>query len=400
MPIIFSNPGLIDLRGIRTFGLSAKEGDNPLGQFGTGAKHGIAILMRTSHKVTLWRGLEKYTFGVRSDKMRDKEFNFITLTGPSGTTEELPYTTDLGKGWEVWQAYRELHSNVIDELGVTYRSDTVTPEANTTMFVVEGEPISQAYNDRSSIFLSNRGEPIITTDTLEVYKGISSYAYYRGVRVYELPRPSLYTYNMRQTIAGLTEDRTLKSSSDLDFYLAHLIARTEDTTYINDVCLASDAAYEASLNSWYAIPPSPPFTAVYSKLREEGKLGQLTVFATKTYLAGHKTLPLPAAAPLSPIQQKQLDKALGFCKAAGYSITDYPVVVIPHAHSNVLALAEGGKIVLTLKLFDMGVKELVNALIEEWVHLKHDLRDETRELQTFLLRQLVNAHEVILGEPL
>lgn len=36
MSIVFQNNGVIDLRGIRMFGVNAKENANALGHFGTG----------------------------------------------------------------------------------------------------------------------------------------------------------------------------------------------------------------------------------------------------------------------------------------------------------------------------------------------------------------------------
>ena len=45
--IVFENPGEIDIRSISTFGVSVKEGDNPIGFFGTGLKYAIVVLLRT-----------------------------------------------------------------------------------------------------------------------------------------------------------------------------------------------------------------------------------------------------------------------------------------------------------------------------------------------------------------
>jgi hypothetical protein len=47
--VVFENPGEIDAAAIRTFGVSVKEGENPIGFFGTGLKYAIAILLRTGH---------------------------------------------------------------------------------------------------------------------------------------------------------------------------------------------------------------------------------------------------------------------------------------------------------------------------------------------------------------
>ena len=47
MTVSFITPGQIDLENVFTFGISAKESDNPIGFFGTGLKFAIATLLRT-----------------------------------------------------------------------------------------------------------------------------------------------------------------------------------------------------------------------------------------------------------------------------------------------------------------------------------------------------------------
>lgn len=54
--ILFQNPGEIDLLSIASFGVSVKEGENPIGFFGTGLKYAIAVLLRTGHRITVMTG--------------------------------------------------------------------------------------------------------------------------------------------------------------------------------------------------------------------------------------------------------------------------------------------------------------------------------------------------------
>jgi hypothetical protein len=42
--IVFENEGLIDLRSIKTFDVSVKENDSPIGFFGTGLKYTIVAI--------------------------------------------------------------------------------------------------------------------------------------------------------------------------------------------------------------------------------------------------------------------------------------------------------------------------------------------------------------------
>src|ERR1700676_327969 len=104
--VVFENPGEIDAAAIRTFGVSVKEGENPIGFFGTGLKYAIAVLLRTGHQVTVTAGLDRYEFGILSETVRGKEFGFVSMNG-----QRLGFTTELGKVWELWAAYREIACN-------------------------------------------------------------------------------------------------------------------------------------------------------------------------------------------------------------------------------------------------------------------------------------------------
>ncbi len=390
--IVFSTPGLIDLRAVRTFGLHAKVNDNPHGFFGTGLKHALAILLRTGHEVTLYRGLEAYPFTTRQVDSRGKGFALAYM----GDTE-LPFTLELGKTWEVWQAYRELHSNTLDEKGSTHQCASFGPTAERTTITVKGEGIETAHAVRDAIFLSSA--PLHVADSIQIHSGRSSYGYYRGVRVRDLKAPSLFTYNLTNLLSGLTEDRTLKSETDLDFYATRAICASEDETLIEAAITAPQGTFEHDL-ACYASEASEAFFRVYARVRSAGRMVELTALANQLYLRLKKTLPLPPAIQLSRMQEKQLHRAVEFCVAAGWSVRDYPIEVIPHAHGGLLALAEDGKIVLTERLFDQGVKPLVSVLLEEWTHLKLGLRDETRALQTHLFDQLVSTKQELLGEVL
>jgi hypothetical protein len=55
MSVIFQNLGLIDLRAVQIMGLNAKESKNPIGQFGTGLKYAIAVLLRNNCSVSIFR---------------------------------------------------------------------------------------------------------------------------------------------------------------------------------------------------------------------------------------------------------------------------------------------------------------------------------------------------------
>jgi hypothetical protein len=92
--VVFRNRGLIDVRAITTFGVSAKDpcNSNPIGYFGTGLKYAIAVLLRNDIPITIHSGLDTYAFEARRDVIRSKTFDMVYMND-----SPIGFTTDLGK---------------------------------------------------------------------------------------------------------------------------------------------------------------------------------------------------------------------------------------------------------------------------------------------------------------
>ena len=112
--VYFDTPGLLDMRAVTTFGLSVKENENPIGYFGTGLKYAIAILLRNGADLTISNSSgDVYSFSVNKDTFRNVEFNALAMHS-SMRDVELPFTTELGKNWKMWMAFREMYCNTQD----------------------------------------------------------------------------------------------------------------------------------------------------------------------------------------------------------------------------------------------------------------------------------------------
>ena len=117
----FGNETEIEPEVWSTFGVSVKNGSNPIGMFGTGLKYAIAVLLREGRHISITSAGREYAFDVVEKNIRDKAFNICRCNG-----KDLPFTTELGKTWELWQAYRELYSNCLDEGGELGAEDVTT----------------------------------------------------------------------------------------------------------------------------------------------------------------------------------------------------------------------------------------------------------------------------------
>lgn len=282
--VVFQTQGLIDIRAFTTFGINSKpNSNNPIGFFGTGLKYAIAVLVREGLAVTVFIGDVEYVFYTKNAGFRDKSFDFVMMKKRKGflrnwTYTELPFTTELGKNWKLWQAFRELESNTRDEQGTTVLvdliPDTVQREhANygMTTIIVEGEPFVQCYLDRDNVFLPGALTIRGGTEKMQILNKPSKHIYYRGLRVMDLKKPSLYTYNILQPIE-LTEDRTIKYEFYVRMYMENCIATSEDIEYLDAIiALDQKSYYEGELTFQdLGDTPSDQFKARIQKRKKSG----------------------------------------------------------------------------------------------------------------------------------
>lgn len=279
MSIVHVTPGLLDIRAITTFGLHAKPGtDSPIGKFGTGLKYAIATLLRLGCSVELFIGETEYEFFTRGDSFRGVEFEQVYVRKRRGVLSkwrsvQLPFTTEHGKFWEAWQAFRELHSNTLDEGGTTFAVNGAipVPVANETRFYISGKAYEEAFLERDKVFLPNGLTSREGDATVQVFNEPSKHLYWRGIRVFDLEKPSVYTYNILENVE-LTEDRTLKYVWRAQSILAAFVARSKDRRFISEVVGANaEKFFEGRLDWDYAYTsPSEEFQEVVRKKRGRG----------------------------------------------------------------------------------------------------------------------------------
>jgi hypothetical protein len=386
--VSFRNRGLIELRSIRTFGVSAKECDNPIGFFGTGLKYAIAICLRMKCKVVLFRGLERYEFATSDVAIRNGEFSIVTMNG-----EEIGFTTDLGKTWEPWQAYREIHCNTTDEGGEVIEG-SADPLPDHTTIVVTGSPFYSAYLERGNIILTAPAR--WRAARAEIHERTSAYAYYRGIRVAQLQDRSCMTYNVLSNL-DLTEDRTLKNIYQFYSAVREALLNSDDADFVSRFLQAPSPSFEASLDLDCWSTPSELFLQTLERITFKRCTNNS---ALKLYKKHRKDALAPDSTPLNRIEKMQLDRAVEFCSWAGYRLCEYEVVVTSDLEDHVWGRAYENRIYLNRSAFMAGTKIVAGTLIEEYIHLKHNLRDESRDLQNHLLNAMVSMGELARGEPL
>lgn len=384
--LVFQNNGLIDVFGITTFGASAKESENPIGFFGTGLKYAISVILRHKGKISIWRGNEEFEFSTKIIDSRGKSFEVITMNG-----EPLSFTTELGKTWEMWQAFRELFCNAKDEGGDCKQMSRydVRPSAETTVICVESREMDDAYSQVDSIILN--AKVIYQNNKIRIFSGNSDYLFYRGVRVGSFNKPTFFTYDILQSTT-LSEDRALKETYTAGILVAQAIQDCDNKRLIDDALTTgksffeSDAEYQRYYNS------SPEFNEVLRALKSD-----LTRPLNRSAIALRLDDDLSALdAGLDTLDARKtsmLNRSIAFLERMGMMVTEYPIVVTDQLGAGIMGRAHKGRIFLSEIPFDKGVKQVVATLFEEWIHLKHGVHDETRAMQDILMEKMIEQAE-------
>ena len=394
--IIFRNPGLIDLDAALTMGVSVKDGNSPIGYFGTGFKFAVATILRNGGSVTLWRGKDMHHFSVENATIRGEQFDLVTMDG-----KRLGFTTQLGRNWEPWMAFRELASNCRDEGGDYFFSRSAGPVCDShadghTTIIVDG--LDDVWPDRYSIMLES--EPVAVNDTFEIHDGASLYVFYRGVRIFKSPRPLAYTYNITETI-NITEDRSAKSWFEVELKLERGIGALTDQALLRRILTCGELYQEHHLD----VPAYGHPGEAFGEAARAIAMGPENATSANPAAVRHaRASAIDAMKPgdgmtLSPVHIQMLQRAKWMLVHGGFEIDDFPVICCDTLGPNIHGLAKDGKIFLAASAFDKGTRELAATIFEEYAHIKSGQSDCTRGFQNWFIDRILIQIETNAKEP-
>lgn len=229
--IIFSNEGSLDIRALKTFGLSSKEGQDKIGRFGTGLKYATAVIARHGGILNIFTDGESYVVGAEEQEFRGRSVRQLTLNG-----EPLPFTEDLGRDWEPWMAFRELYANTLDEGGEVTRAESLpTVGQEKTVIAVDLPAFEAIFFSMEEHFIGPDEQPLWSSPSLQVYAGRSTFVFYQGVAIMKLEQPAAFRYNLLGSI-DLTEDRTAKYDWQIRNRIVSGLSQTDNAKIATAAC--------------------------------------------------------------------------------------------------------------------------------------------------------------------
>lgn len=408
----FKNAGEIDINALRLLGASSKETDNTkIGFWGTGLKYSIAVLLRESIDIKVFSGLKEIKIGKRKTKMRGDTYEVMTVNGTPTSV-----TTRMGKDWEPWFAVRELYANMKDE-GNEKIEVTDSPQGlkGTTRIFIEFNDSMKAIFDNLPEYFSFNREVKYEAGLDKLYKRHKKDAgilYRRGFKIGE-QKGTLFDYDLHDI--QINETRTVKYNFQVSEYIGKLwrtyssleglrrLINTRnwerdelDWEYSDGVVLNQNwlealkgtVIIPAEATGFFVDDLSEPHYILPSKLcRELNKQfgDQLKIRGFNNGKQTNHKVVEPQKHELEMIGAVVIKMGIVFP-----DISDIPFEIAV-MQGKILGTVNNGVIVLNRNLFNMGEHELMKTVIEEYIHIKTDAEDRTREFQDYATHCVATA---------
>lgn len=386
MSLYFYNNGNFNPVSMTTFGISAKENENPIGFFGTGFKYAVSIILRLGGSVRVNSNGEEYKFELSNINVRGENFSLVCMN-----SDNAGFTTRLGVNWEPWQAYRELKCNCDDENGIISREKT---DGYDTVITVDCPEMEKVHNNANQYFIVSN--PIYSGISADLHDKPSDKIFYKGVAIYEINKPSLYSYNITDAL-DLTEDRTAKYDYQIQFALKRTIQNLKDTKIIKRILRAADTL-ESTINYDVDFGYSDEFAQTCREMLSAGiPIGE----SARKLLSSidEKSGNWPEIS-ISEVQRSMLNRARLVLKSININIDKYPILVVEGLGEGVMGRALDGVIYISEIPFNMGTKQVAGTLLEEFVHNEHGCKDFDRAMQNWLFDKIMSLTEELNGEPI
>lgn len=215
--LLIENVGECPIEGFTILGLSTARGNSSkIGQFGSGAKHAVLLLMREGLTPIIYVGKDKLEFSTARGEMQGKTYNKVLLSVNGAKPQEMGFCLEFGElDWtEINMALREFVSNAIDQnegqAATLQIVDHPRAKSGTTrVFIPLSDAVKAYYDARGEYFLQYAGKShydIMPKSTISQAKFYRKGVFVRAVASHHAP--SLFDYNCGEGLR-IDESRNL-----------------------------------------------------------------------------------------------------------------------------------------------------------------------------------------------
>ena len=404
-----TNKGEINPNALSLMGASTKRGDSgKIGFFGTGNKYALSLFLSKGLDVVINSGLTPIEISTKPVDMDGHKFSVVIIDG-----KETSITTNMGPTWELWQAIREVYSNALDGGDADIKVvDEPELKAGFTNYCIEADgDVLQIMNNFDSYFSTNR-KAIEVRDDTRLYANGTGTMYRQGIRC--LPEGSTTMFDYEVGNVTINEERLASYSFQLGRSVWSLLLGSEDKStieralnntvgslYIEPALLRQAMPHDFDISEACKLWLSENLVAdeSMSRLMTEAETNRAVMINSDLleYFVkqlGIDNVRLPKAisksgntayaeTSISHNEMLVLKEALRAIAVSGIEIK-YPITTVTFSIEGAQGMAdvENQRILLDEKIFSIGVSYVISTILEEWVHLKHGVHDETRAMQT------------------
>lgn len=296
MQLLIQNVGEAPVESYTLLGASTSRDSNVsgvIGQFGTGAKQAIGVLLRKGLGVRVYCGRTRIDFSTKphliTDELGSKQVHKVVAKLTPGRTIDLGWTLEFGAlDWKhTDMALREFVSNAIDRTIKANLPVKAAMSAGELNFQLVGDEYVRAASGYTRVYVEANQEVIDYFKALpEKFLQLSdddrlgmrekaapspAKVYREGVFICNMPgRPSLFDYNFKRCELDIDECRNLNEyvvrarvAEKLRLAPAHQLAK------VIRAVINGDDIMESKLDSYYLNPGTFDNTATKNKCREE-----------------------------------------------------------------------------------------------------------------------------------
>lgn len=414
--IRIKNAGIIEPQALHLVGASTKRNDkSKIGQFGSGNKYALAFLLRNNYEVKVYAGEKEITITTQKETFRDQEFNLIYIDG-----ERTSITIEMGKDWKFWQAIREIYCNALDEGGCSmdFVQDITPVDGETHFYIDTKKDVMEFFSNFDNYFATNK-KVLFECEYGRILQksGDTANVYRKGIKCFITNKTSVFDYDF--TEIQIDENRLVKYFWDVEESIWNLLYRCDNKDVILQAlhncgdhefiegCISDVSTISASNISDefrkclceinvapkgfagllkpdevhnHVIVPTKVFQAVRGIIGDDNVGDKFKITKGGGFFREIET---------SPLYQATINQALYFFKEVNFEIP-YDIHVALFDNKSVLGCANDGKILLSDVCIEKGVNEVVNTIIEEFIHLKYNELDETRGFQSAMITEFIS----------
>lgn len=409
------NKGHIDARALTLVGVSSKRDDSTkIGRFGSGNKYALAYLLRNKYIVKIFAGKEEIFIETKQEEFRGHIFNRIYVNG-----EQSSITTEMGVDWQFWQAVRELYCNAIDEgeASIECVNDIIPAEGETHVYFDIKTDVMDFFSNFDNYFAENK-EILFEGKYGRILKKTGSKAniYRKGIRCHETNLNSSFDYDFHDI--SIDENRLIKYSWEVSEYLWRLIFSCTNKEVFRQILIDSNNPnnIESNIGDYITINSSYLSCEAeevirninvapqgFAGLLKPDEVHQFAIVPTKVYTAirgklGHEQVgdrfDMSRNGSVYRIIQpdslalQTIKEANEFLKECGFVIP-YNIKVAVFDNKKVFGTIRGDDIILSDVGLTRGINETVNTILEEFIHIKYGVEDETRSFQTAIITEFI-----------